>query len=52
MKDMDTVTDLITSPRVQVSRHSEIYQQVTRRHDPPSEAGGSGRVVRDFNVHW
>lgn len=63
VKDINTVSvsDLITRARVLVTGHSEGGQEVVavaaarpntaaRRQDPPSEASGSWRGVRDFKV--
>ena len=63
VKDIDTMTvsDLITKARVLVSGHSEGGQDVvavaargpstvTKRQDPPREASGNKRGVRDFKI--
>ena len=64
IQDIDTmsVSALITKARVLVSGHSEGGQEVVavaakgpstlaRRQNPPSEASGSRRGVRDFKIH-
>lgn len=63
VQDIDTVSvsDLITKARVLVSGHSEGGQEVvavaangpstvTRRQEPPSEASGGMKVVRDYKI--